>query len=849
MRRIIGLWIGILGVSVLGCGMSDLICQRNREIKGCVKCSSDQECNGGNDEVGRVCYDDGVCGDDCRVKENVCSEKQTCNERGICELKSCLDYPDVCEVGEKCDDGKCVKKICKDDPDICEKNERCNDDGVCVRKSCLEDPDVCYASEKCDEAGNCIKKSCKDDPAICLGSQMCNDAGECVNKSCKDDPAICLGGQMCNDEGECVAKNCKDDPGVCLPTEKCNDEGECVAKNCKDDALICSDRQYCSEEGACVDILEPDIDGDTVPDSMDKCKFNPEYNEGAFLKSCHTYNGTTHEYRVYNMANYLDLVSILNGNKPYLAEMGEVDSSEIEKVTLMNDLNLAGYDELVEKDNNGNCSVKNWESIKEHSGIVWDGNGHRIYARNGERRCSIPEALFDVVNDSVIRNIELDLDVVGRDALAILANQVNGCKTELSHINYRGSVINSNEDGINGVGGLVAVLFNEKDESEMCTRRVSHCWADGVAVEAPSSDSVGGMFGEIGDVVFIPSSDVNRIDIVKGKDCVGGMFGHVARVLQVEVDESSSLYVRAIVGDIVGQNNIGGYCGKIVASALEHVAISVNSVSGLSYVGGISGYGTGNDDIFVTAKRISGSNYVGGLAGLNSVGNIKNITVEVEKIESECSAFDECSVGGLFGSYSYYKADVSNVSVAISGIKKTGDRKASISCIGSAIMPTSSTMEYISCLANIYGGKDDFIGGGIASSTSNNGHGSVSSNIHLLHSVIATSRVIDDKCDVGHAVGRFMLGSGDKVYYYNQKAESMVYPFDNIENVGSGYSVFGSGDTINPVAPMGSAWRMRDFTINNIGQDLKPESETVSLPAIFIEKHEAVRAGLKEAMK
>ena len=280
MRRIIGLWIGILGVSVLGCGMSDLICQRNREIKGCVKCSSDQECNGGNDEVGRVCYDDGVCGDDCRVKENVCSEKQTCNERGMCELKSCLDYPDVCEVGEKCDDGECVKKICKDDPDICEKNERCNDDGVCVRKSCLEDPDVCYASEKCDEAGNCIKKSCKEFPEVCMPTQRCNDEGKCIRIRCKDNPDICFDSEKCNDDGVCERKTCKDDPNICLPTEKCNDEGECVAKNCKDEPQICLPSQRCNDDGECVAKNCKDDPGVCLP--TEKCN-----DEGACVKkSC-----------------------------------------------------------------------------------------------------------------------------------------------------------------------------------------------------------------------------------------------------------------------------------------------------------------------------------------------------------------------------------------------------------------------------------------------------------------------------------------------------------------------------------------------------------------------------------
>lgn len=312
MRRMIGLCIGILGVSVLGCNLTGIkdLDVRCAKVVG-IKLASGM-CGVKRDENGEILqYVCDGCSDADQIKcdkyisddvfkynrcplEYVCStiengeelntnfcilrrdeDKQECAEDQIflCGKGTAFACESSCEycdqerydcyrvVGTEDGDGKCENgsRECRDDKSYLCVNGEWLVNAECVNgcntkkggcKTCLDDTNICKAEEKCTEGGKCVAKTCLDDASICKADQKCTEGGECVAKNCKDDAAVCLPSQKCNEGGECVPKTCEDEPSICSASEVCK-SGVCLRKSCTENEALCGEDNICLN-GVCV---------------------------------------------------------------------------------------------------------------------------------------------------------------------------------------------------------------------------------------------------------------------------------------------------------------------------------------------------------------------------------------------------------------------------------------------------------------------------------------------------------------------------------------------------------------------------------------------------------------------
>ena len=233
MRRIIGLWIGILGVSVLGCALDNV----DKAVYTCINREVVV------DDYISFRYQDDVPAnvDLCPVEYKNCLEKSENNigrkacsrcpkgevwnkTHHVCEEfndnVSCLNIPSLCSATQKCgNDGVCVAKTCLDDANICSSQEKCTDDGVCVDKTCLDDASICKEDEKCRYDGVCVdmnycevqshRISCENGLAwVCKGNKLNKEA--------------CADGKECKEGQGCVDKHLD---GECFMNEDCASMG------------------------------------------------------------------------------------------------------------------------------------------------------------------------------------------------------------------------------------------------------------------------------------------------------------------------------------------------------------------------------------------------------------------------------------------------------------------------------------------------------------------------------------------------------------------------------------------------------------------------------------------------
>ena len=309
----IGICIGVLGVSVLGCNLSSIKdlgvpCSDVEGIKlesgMCILQNKDgnieELCEGCNEIDKNLCHKyisngvfefnrcppEYVCstvksGGELAANASFCSLRRgddalsctseqiyICDKEGNSTCERSCQYCDpqyMCyrivgteDGGEKCEN---AERKCDEDKSYLCVNGQWEDNAECAYgcntkkgwcNTCLEDANICTADHKCARNGECVEKTCLDDPAICQPSQKCNADGKCVAKTCLEDASVCTPEEKCSEDGECVAKTCLDDPAICLASQMCNADGKCVAKTCLDDAGVCAPEEKCSEDGKCV---------------------------------------------------------------------------------------------------------------------------------------------------------------------------------------------------------------------------------------------------------------------------------------------------------------------------------------------------------------------------------------------------------------------------------------------------------------------------------------------------------------------------------------------------------------------------------------------------------------------
>ena len=247
MRRIIGLCIGILSVSVMGCTLENV------------------------DKAIYMCIDRKAVVDDYKsfkYQDNVLANKDLCPE----EYKYCLDKRDN-NIGMKacsrCEAGTvwnittkiCVEfnedLSCLNIPSLCQPDQKCGNDGECVAKTCLDDASICNSQEKCNDIGECVDKTCLDDASICKDNEKCRNDGVCVDMdycevqshriSCEQGYAWVCKGNKLNKEACAHGKECKEGQGCVAKTldGECFTNSDCASKGAD---YICNASHKCEKK-------------------------------------------------------------------------------------------------------------------------------------------------------------------------------------------------------------------------------------------------------------------------------------------------------------------------------------------------------------------------------------------------------------------------------------------------------------------------------------------------------------------------------------------------------------------------------------------------------------------------
>ncbi|MBW2261980.1 MAG: hypothetical protein JRG91_08420, partial [Deltaproteobacteria bacterium] len=244
---------------------------------GAVSCTSDGECDDGEECNGVESCPDGFCeagepledGTGCTVDgaEGVCEDE-------ICVPLTCGDGD--LDDGEECDDGNDVSGDgCEDSCRFsCHENPECDDENVCTDEACVEGGTgrICEYennTEPCDDGNVCT------DPDVCSDGECAPGPGVCECETTADcaeheDGDLCNGTFVCNT----TSNLCEVDPTtvvtcsptstlchvlVCVPeTGLCVDDNPAEGTACESDGNACTDDE-CDGSGSC---LHPAIDCD-----------------------------------------------------------------------------------------------------------------------------------------------------------------------------------------------------------------------------------------------------------------------------------------------------------------------------------------------------------------------------------------------------------------------------------------------------------------------------------------------------------------------------------------------------------------------------------------------------------
>ena len=252
----------------------------------CVELSDPVPCGALEICVGGACAPS--CQDTCAADEVRCegNARVTCGEF---DGDPCLEWsrPDACEIGERCDDGRCLEEIAPCE-DACEDGtircvpagvQRCGDFDA---DACLEwgEPVACPAGEVCRGAGEC-EPDCVHECAV--GERRCVNGGvaQCGDfdaDACREfgAPSMCPNGQVCSD-GMCTLR-CVDD--CAAGQTACSPDGE---RRCgdfdADDCLDWSSPVPCGPGEGCVNAV-------CAPICADACEVGTQRCEGERLSTC-----------------------------------------------------------------------------------------------------------------------------------------------------------------------------------------------------------------------------------------------------------------------------------------------------------------------------------------------------------------------------------------------------------------------------------------------------------------------------------------------------------------------------------------------------------------------------------
>ena len=440
-----------------------------------------------------------------------------------------------------------------------------------------------------------------------------------------------------------------------------------------------------------------DADGDGLMDDEDPCPTNPD--KSATAETCKVYNSSSHEFVIRYALDFATLREVLkkdtsnaqwtikfdntaskiNLGHPYL-DIGDVEGSKIQVAA------------------DGSCSI-HFEPISLKGAKVV-GNSHEITAVYNDKKCSLTNPIFDLVDASEITDLTLSYGVDG-PGRGLLANDLIN-NSRLENITVKDGSVKSGAEGkpVGGIVGSVTGRDKRPEDSDTSYGDIKNCVLDGISVEAPKASATGGLIGDIVNAVIYLSDTPYHVTSVAGGDNVGGLIGeisstslaHMSQVKPASDDKmirnnvtrvSGNSYVAGFVGryscvtmscaaminNLVNHvttveatgNYVGGVVGSIIgySSALKRISNEVDSVSSTGkwsseedkrlgqYVGGVAGYYQGTaSTVRNQVSSVKGSQMVAGFAGGYHKNNMEpelvNISSTVQSVETVTS-----HVGGL----------------------------------------------------------------------------------------------------------------------------------------------------------------------------------------------------------
>ncbi len=218
-------------------------------------CTSNQDCDDGNECTSDVCNVDGTCSNTVLADNTNCSFGVCCS--GVCAPLTCAASID-CDDGNECTTDSCMNAgTCSaycDNTDVAD-NTSCTG-GICCYGTC--GAAACSVSGDCDDSNECTTDTC-------LNAGTCS--ASCDNTNVADN-TVCSSGVCCS--GTCGAAACSadadcDDSNECT-TDTCSNAGTCSA-SCSNTQIT----QCINADGCCPSGCDSSNDDDCTSASCDNC--------------------------------------------------------------------------------------------------------------------------------------------------------------------------------------------------------------------------------------------------------------------------------------------------------------------------------------------------------------------------------------------------------------------------------------------------------------------------------------------------------------------------------------------------------------------------------------------------
>lgn len=642
------------------------VAEIDNDSDGIIDCLEDQGCDR-NPERSHA----GECG--CEWPHPEAFDDHDYDHDGILD---CRDNKHNGSDGLKTEPGVCgfgMKDTDSDNDGTPDCVDLCPDDG---NKSA---PGVCGCGTPDEDSD--------DDSAIFCGETHPSTQDFCPNDKDKTTPGVCGCGELEIDDDHDEAIFCGEDhpnnQDICPENPyrssaeditKCpcswmhpvefddhNHDGS-GARDCVDD-LDRTQEDTKTEPGTCgFGIPDTDTDGDGTPDCIDKYPFSPCTEASEFTPESNLYCIRTAQefYRLHELPS-------LKGAKIHILKsinLGSLSTFMAIKTPPITGFDLYNcvFDFSVPSDEMNPESVRiipnaflpslthAAEFISADSTVktISLNNTYTIPGRlsRHKQHCPMPYPLFDAIENSTVRGINIDLTINGEStidnskATASLAHRTDNATIE--NVVFSGSINTTSYESF--VGGLIA----DAKRTTIKNTRASYA-----TINAPNSTYVGGLVGKTSGhktystntTIYATSHDhVHRLTSISGRMHVGGVVGYMEYGTAVKNMSVSigTLNARTLDSE-ASAGGIVGFASR--QNQIKNIDLKFNTISGEQHVGGLVGFA---DELPEIANIISIGNKLQGTIVGGLMGNLPE-PIQLQNIYNDVISISGETAGGLFG--------------------------------------------------------------------------------------------------------------------------------------------------------------------------------------------------------